>query len=68
MNRFIYGEISKLLFLVIVFLTLIDPEDVAWYDILAIFWIVSYLLENFRTIHRLYRFGGTGDSKRIFKR
>ena len=52
----------------IVFLTLIDPEDVAWYDILAIFWIVSYLLENFRTIHRLYRFGGTGDSKRIFKR
>ena len=39
----------------IVVLTLVDDADVAWYDILSVFWIVSYLLENFRTIHRLYR-------------
>ena len=44
---------------------------------LAAAWIISYLLENIRTIHRLYRFSGHGrtgldgsdDSKRrIFKR
>eukprot|EP00095_Tigriopus_kingsejongensis_P000985 maker-scaffold39_size501901-snap-gene-2.9 protein:Tk00985 transcript:maker-scaffold39_size501901-snap-gene-2.9-mRNA-1 annotation:"short transient receptor potential channel 5" len=67
-NRFIYGEISKGLFFLIVLLTLVSEDDVEWYDLLAICWIVSYLLENFRTIHRLYRFGGSSDSKRIFKR
>ncbi len=68
-NRFLYWEISKLMFYTIVVMTLVDDADVAWYDVLAVFWIMSYLLENFRTIHRLYRFGGTQvDSKRIFKR
>ncbi|XP_059082516.1 short transient receptor potential channel 5-like isoform X3 [Tigriopus californicus] len=67
-NRFIYGEISKGLFFLIVLLTLISEDDVEWYDLLAVCWILSYLLENFRTIHRLYRFGGSSDSKRIFKR
>ena len=28
------------------------------YDVLAAVWIISYLLENFRTIHRVYRFSG----------
>ena len=64
MNRFLYWEISKLCFYTIVLLTLVGDEDVAWYDVLSVFWIVSYLLENFRTIHRLYRFTGI---QRAFK-
>ena len=47
------------------------------YDMLAAAWIISYLLENIRTIHRLYRYsshgrtGPDGSEKsqgRIFKR
>ena len=47
------------------------------YDMLAAAWIISYLLENFRTIHRLYRYsshgrkapdGLDGSSNRILKR
>ncbi len=64
-NRFLYWEISKLCFYTIVLLTLVGDEDVAWYDVLSVFWIVSYLLENFRTIHRLYRF--TTCIQRAFK-
>ena len=67
-NRFLYWEISKLCFYTIVLMTLLDEEDIEFYDLMAVFWIVSYLLENFRTIHRLYRYGGTHDGKRIFKR
>ena len=46
--RFIYWELSKMLFYAIVLMTLIDTDDVAWYDILAGLWICSYMLENFR--------------------
>jgi len=67
-NRFLYWEVSKLVFYGIVLMTLIDLDDVAWYDILAVFWIISYLLENFRTIHRLYRYSGHDDRRRVFKR
>ena len=67
-NRFLYSEISKVIFFIIVLLTLTSKDDVAWYDLLSVFWILSYLLENIRTIHRYYRFGGESDSKRIFKR
>ena len=44
---------------------------------LAAVWIISYLLENIRTIHRLYRFSGHGPAgpdgaggsrRKIFKR
>lgn len=66
-NRFLYWEMSKLVFYGIVMCTLVDDEDVAWYDMITVFWIVSYLLENVRTIHRLYRYS-TNDSKRILKR
>ena len=47
------------------------------YDMLAAAWIISYLLENVRTIHRLYRYSGHGRTgpdgseagkNRIFKR
>ena len=48
MVRFIYWELSKMLFYAIVLMTLIDTGDVAWYDILAGLWICSYMLENFR--------------------
>ena len=76
-NRFLYWEMSKLIFYGIVFCTLMDEDVVAWYDMLAAAWIVSYLLENIRTIHRLYRYSGHGrtgpdgsekSQGRIFKR
>jgi len=67
-NRFIYWELSKMLFYAIVLMTLIDTDDVAWYDILAGLWICSYMLENFRTIHRLYRYSSHDDRRRVFKR
>ena len=51
-NRFLYWEMSKWVFYVIVMATLVDDEDVTWYDMVTVFWIVSYLLENVRTIHR----------------
>ena len=63
-----YWELSKMLFYAIVLMTLIDTDDVAWYDILAGLWIISYMLENFRTIHRLYRYSGSEDRRRVFKR
>ena len=47
-----YFSLFQVAFYVSVLMTLVDDEDVAWYDVLARFWIVSYLLENFRTIHR----------------
>ncbi len=51
-NRFLYWEMSKLLFYGIVMATLVDDTDVAWYDMITVFWIISYILENVRTIHR----------------
>jgi hypothetical protein len=51
-NRFIYWEMSKLVFYGTVMSTLVDDTDMAWYDMVTGFWIVSYLLENLRTIHR----------------
>ena len=51
-NRYIYGEISKLLFYGIVMTTLVDEYDFRWYDMITVFWIASNLLENIRTIHR----------------
>nr|XP_040563435.1 transient-receptor-potential-like protein [Lepeophtheirus salmonis] len=67
-NRFIYWELSKFIFYIIVLMTLVDDQEVAWYDLLAVLWIISYLLENFRTIHRLYRYGGTSNRSMVFKR
>ena len=55
-NRFLYWEMSKVIFYFIVLMTLIQDQDLSIYELLASFWIISYLLENFRTIHRLYRY------------
>ena len=51
-NRFLYWEMSKWVFYAIVMSTLVDDSDVTWYDMITVFWIASYLLENVRTIHR----------------
>ena len=51
-NRFLYWEMSKLVFYGIVMCTLVDDSDVVWYDMITVFWIAAYLLENARTIHR----------------
>ena len=51
-NRFLYWELSKWVFYGIVMSTLVDDQDVTWYDMITVFWIASYLLENFRTVHR----------------
>lgn len=51
-NRFLYWEFSKWLFYGFVMATLVDDADVVWYDMITVFWITSYLLENVRTIHR----------------
>ena len=67
-NRFIYFEISKSLFTIIIFLTLIDEEEAAWYDLLAVLWILSFLLEDFRTIHRLYKQGGIENRSKTLRR
>ena len=67
-NRFLHWEFSKVLFYVIILMTLTEEKDIDVWDYLAMAWIVSYLLENVRTIHRLYRFSKKRDSKRIFKR
>lgn len=47
-NRFIYFEVSKSLFCLIIFASLVDMEEVAWYDLLAVLWIFSFILEDFR--------------------
>jgi len=65
-NRFLYWELSKWIFYAIVMITLVDMEDYTWFDLITVFWIISYLLENIRTVHRLYRF--SEDVSRIFKR
>jgi len=67
-NRFIYYEMSKFFFVAIIFLTLIDGEDVAWYDLLAVLWIFSYILEDFRTIYRLYDQGGSENRSKTVRR
>ena len=67
-NRFLHWEFSKVLFYVIILMTLTEEKDIDVWDFLAMAWIVSYLLENLRTIHRLYRFSKKRDNKRIFKR
>jgi len=67
-NRFIYFEISKTLFCLIIFLTLIDDEEAAWYDLLAVLWILSFLLEDFRTIQRLYKQGGVENRSKTLRR
>ena len=67
-NRFIYYEMSKIFFVFIIFLTLIDGEDVAWYDLLAVLWIFSYILEDFRTIYRLYDQGGAENRSKTVRR
>ena len=59
---------SKWVFYGIVMSTLVDQYEVTWYDMITVFWITSYLLENVRTVHRLYRFSGQNSVKRIFKR
>ena len=51
-NRFLYWEMSKWVFYGIVMSTLVDQQEVTWYDMITVFWITSYLLENVRTIHR----------------
>jgi transient receptor potential cation channel subfamily C protein 6 len=56
-NRFIYFEISKFLFSIIIIFTLVDEQDIAWYDVLSCAWIFSYILEDFRTLQRLYKQG-----------
>ena len=43
-NRFIYYEMSKIFFVFIIFLTLIDCEDVTWYDFLAVICLYKNLL------------------------
>ena len=50
-NRFIYFEVSKFLFCLIIFASLVDREEVAWYDLLAVLWIFSFILEDFRFLH-----------------
>ena len=55
-NRFLYWEMSKVLFYAIIMLTLVDDYDIAWYDLITVLWIASYLLENVRTIHRYAKF------------
>ena len=50
-NRFIYFEVSKFLFCLIIFASLVDREEVAWYDLLAVLWIFSFILEDFRSLH-----------------
>ena len=67
-NRFLHWEFSKVLFYVIILMTLVEEKDIDIWDFLAMTWIVSYLLENFRTIHRFYRFSKRRDSRRVFKR
>jgi len=67
-NRFIYYEMSKFFFVLIIFLTLIDEEEVAWYDLLAVLWIFSYILEDFRTIYRLYDQGGAENKSKTVRR
>jgi len=67
-NRFLYFEISKMMFNLIIFCTLIDKQDVAWYDALAVVWIFSYILEDFRTVHRLYKQGGVENRSKTFRR
>ena len=54
-NRFLYWEMSKWVFYGIVMSTLVDQYEVTWYDMITVFWITSYLLENVRTIHRYVR-------------
>jgi len=56
-NRFIYFEMSKFMFLAIVITTLVDQQDITTADILSCFWIFSYILEDVRTIQRLYKQG-----------
>ena len=67
-NRFIYFETSKTLFTIIIFLTLIDEEEAAWYDLLAVLWIISFLCEDFRTIQRLYSQGGAENKSKTIRR
>jgi len=67
-NRFIYYEMSKFFFVLIIFLTLIDGEEVAWYDLFAVLWIFSYILEDFRTIYRLYDQGGAENRSKTVRR
>ena len=67
-NRFIYYEMSKFLFNIIILMTLIDGKDFDWYDLLAVFWIFSYILEDFRTIHRLNKQGGAENRAKTIRR
>merc|ERR1712106_544366 len=52
-NRFIYYEISKILFILILFFTLVDGEEFSGWDLAAVFWILSYVMEDFRTMKRM---------------
>jgi len=52
-NRFIYYEMSKFFFLVLIFCTLVEEPASAWLAVLCVVWIFSYILEDFRTIYRL---------------
>lgn len=58
-NRFIYYEMSKLFFCLLIFVTLVQEEDdvALALDVLCVVWIFSYILEDFRTIYRLIEQG-----------
>ena len=47
---------------------MVDREEVAWYDLLAVLWIFSYILEDFRTIYRLYDQGGAENRSKTVRR
>lgn len=71
-NRFLYYELSKVFFLFLLLLTLVswdgEEEGVEWYVILAFIWIVSFILEDFRTMHRLYQQGGIENQGKTLRR
>jgi len=63
-NRFIYYEMSKVFFCLLIFVTLVQKEDdvALALDVLCVVWIFSYILEDFRTIYRLVE-QGPADNK-----
>jgi len=60
-NRFIYYEMSKFFFLLLIFVTLVEQEASVSLGVLCVVWIFSYILEDFRTIYRLIEQGPLDD-------
>jgi len=52
----------------IIFATLTDGLDIALWDVYAVFWISSYILEDGRTVHRLYQQGGIDNRTKTLRR